>query len=941
MKFKAPIEVQAGISDGDPTNPLGISGYLLSSDGSNVNWVSPGELSAETAEAIVQPIKANEALVKGDPLYIVGYQSGQNVNIVAKADSSDVAKMPVVGLADDDYANQAFGTMTAFGSFNGDFDTTGGTEGWAIGDIIFVKPGGGLTNIKPGGTDLIQNIAIVSRVNSQTGELEVIALGRTNDVPNLPEGRLFVGTAANTSLISDVVYVDDANDRVGIGTNSPARELEVTGTGNVYIRVTAPTSTDSSAIELVNTAETWTIRNQDTNDNALEFSSDGGTKVTMVRTGNVGIGTTNPSTDLEVSSTGVNGVDISQSASNASQSGRLFFTTNTASEGFALFNSNGTFQVNSGGIPNNTSGTNRISIVGSSGNVGIGTTSPSSKLHIEDSISNGSLFKITTSTSGSLQPVFDARIESNGDTYYDLNNYKSATKKIQIKSSNTSYIQQVDGTGGFDIKGHLKTSLQTVNGGGVLQLHRYGALSLNNDDAYAHTPSSALYINTFSNTSTDYLMLLANQGSDKLAVDLNGNVGIGTTSPSEKLEVSGGNIKGDGLIQVENASDNNIIGKLIIDYGSSNNPILSSVGGTKIDFQTDLVIRSNKGLYSGTSSSTGLIIGSQRANTPIKFLTSPTTSLTYSEAMRIAGDGNVGIGTTSPRTKLHVAGLTGDDDPALGSSTGAVFVSNTATSYGLNVGVNNVGASWLQSQSNTSATAYEMSLNPLGGNVGVGQINPSKKLDVNGSLGCTSFEMGNLKMLTAFGSIFINGTTSGNTIFYGAPASFTQNLQVNGTVTCVNLVQTSQTDKKKDISNIDKSKAKTIQFKEYKYKEGDGDRKRYGVLVEDLENDYPELVHVGADGVKGINYIDLLVKRVAELEKELEDISLTPGPKGDTGATGATGATGPAGANGSNGKNGADGNSHLSNVTSIAFNPKANRLEVKIGGTVYNFAPSK
>lgn len=68
------------------------------------------------------------------------------------------------------------------------------------------------------------------------------------------------------------------------------------------------------------------------------------------------------------------------------------------------------------------------------------------------------------------------------------------------------------------------------------------------------------------------------------------------------------------------------------------------------------------------------------------------------------------------------------------------------------------------------------------------------------------------------------------------------------------------------------------------------------------------------------------------------------GPKGDTGATGpqgATGATGPAGANGSNGKNGADGNSHLSNVTSIAFNPKANRLEVNISGTVYNFAPSK
>ena len=250
MKFKKPIEVQAGISDGDPTNPLGQAGYLLSSDGSNVNWVSPGGLSAETAEAIVQPIKANGALSKGDPVYIVGFQNGQNTNIVAKADSSDPTKMPVVGLVDADYANNAFGTMTAFGSFNGNFDTTGGTENWAIGDIIFVKAGGGLTNIKPGGTDLIQNIAIVSRVQQNTGELEVIALGRTNDVPNLPTGRLFVGTAANTSLASDVIYVDDANDRVGIGTTSPTTKLDVygnlrvgtTGTFSIYQSPFTPTT---------------------------------------------------------------------------------------------------------------------------------------------------------------------------------------------------------------------------------------------------------------------------------------------------------------------------------------------------------------------------------------------------------------------------------------------------------------------------------------------------------------------------------------------------------------------------------------------------------------------------------------------------------------------------------------------------------------------------
>ena len=252
MKFKndieaeAIIEVQSGLKDKD--NLLGSAGQLLSSTGSQVSWVDASGLSAKTAEAVVQPIKANEALSKGDPLYIVGFQAGQNVNIVAKADASNSAKMPVVGLADDDYSNQDFGTMTAFGSFNGAFDTTGGTESWSIGDIIYVKPGGGLTNVKPTGTNLIQNIAIVSRVQQNTGELEVIALGRTNDVPNLPTGRLFVGTATNTSLSSNVVYIDEANDRVGIGTSSPSANLEIesTGTGDAIL-VTNNDATSTAA----------------------------------------------------------------------------------------------------------------------------------------------------------------------------------------------------------------------------------------------------------------------------------------------------------------------------------------------------------------------------------------------------------------------------------------------------------------------------------------------------------------------------------------------------------------------------------------------------------------------------------------------------------------------------------------------------------------------
>lgn len=234
------------------------------------------------------------------------------------------------------------------------------------------------------------------------------------------------------------------------------------------------------------------------------------------------------------------------------------------------------------------------------------------------------------------------------------------------------------------------------------------------------------------------------------------------------------------------------------------------------------------------------------------------------------------------------------------------------------------------------------------GRVGVNQYLPTYTFDVTGTgrftgdmyLGRYIFHNGDTNTWIGFpsndtitfrtaGSDRVRVTSAGNVgVGTSTPLYL---LDAAGTIRCTSLIQTSQSDKKENIGDIDKSKPKAIPFKEYRYK-SDIDstgRKRYGVLAEDIENDYPELVYVDSNGDKAVNYIDLLVKRVAELEKELEDISLTPGPKGDTGATGATG---PAGSNGTNGKDGVNGNDHLKNVESITFNEKTGQLEITIGG---------
>ena len=146
----------------------------------------------------------------------------------------------------------------------------------------------------------------------------------------------------------------------------------------------------------------------------------------------------------------------------------------------------------------------------------------------------------------------------------------------------------------------------------------------------------------------------------------------------------------------------------------------------------------------------------------------------------------------------------------------------------------------------------------------------------------------------------------------------TGDIIASGDMTCNALTQTSMRSLKKNITTITKTKAKAIPFKEYNFKTGNTTRKRYGVVAEDIENDYPELVYDLGNGVKAVNYIDLLVKRVAEMEKELTEVTGTKGDKGDKGK---------------------DGNSHLSNVSNIAFNNKTGYLEVTIGKVTQRFAP--
>jgi hypothetical protein len=239
--------------------------------------------------------------------------------------------------------------------------------------------------------------------------------------------------------------------------------------------------------------------------------------------------------------------------------------------------------------------------------------------------------------------------------------------------------------------------------------------------------------------------LVLGQPDTTLTITSNGEVGIGTTSPIDKLEVEGGPVTIDGAAGVSglrfrqedtmmwtfftapwlNTNDfrlrneNTGVDVMTFDYETNYVGIGLTNPVTKLDVSD--IVRIQGATWPGTGK--GLELAYRPTNHMGIIQVYDRDQSKWGNLY--LGNGNVGIGTENPTIKMHVK------DSALGNFVTNIENTSTTNSLGLAVETNSSdNSSAFRIMSAGSINFYVLNT----GDVGIGTTSPKGKLDVNGSI---------------------------------------------------------------------------------------------------------------------------------------------------------------------------------------------------------------
>lgn len=199
---------------------------------------------------------------------------------------------------------------------------------------------------------------------------------RVNAIETKSDGITVAGDATSP------IHIDRTNGRVGIGTSSPASILTVdqgdAGNNNTGIRVQGDVGSTGSPNRFLNI-----YVDSSSGSSSLSAGSSGGVNNNLILQpsgGNVGIGTTSPSVKLEIQEP--SGTTKSHVA-NTTDDGKVEIESVPGIGGYVNLFDNTNAQT----VKFRSNGNSYFN----SGNVGIGETSPTAKLHVEEPISSAAV----------------------------------------------------------------------------------------------------------------------------------------------------------------------------------------------------------------------------------------------------------------------------------------------------------------------------------------------------------------------------------------------------------------------------------------------------------------------------------------------------------------------------------------------------------------------